>query len=588
MAVAALLAGLAWAVAANAADKLVLQLHGPAQFQFAGYYAALWQGYYRDAGLEVEIKPGAGIGEAAIDPVREVTEGKAQFGTGTADLVVRAAQGLPLLLLAPVFQQSGAAIYYRADGDFGSPAALAKGKLGRLPASNILDIELVTALKSEGIDPDKLKPVPLEPGKALAALADRSVDAVPGSAWELPWLAREKGLAVKSFDPADYRVAFYGDTLFTLRRLAAADPTTARQFRAASLKGWDYALQHPDEIAQRLVAELPHPPGIADPAAFDRYQAGVASQLSGVPAVALGHSNPDRWNRIEASMVGAGALLRTADADEFVYDPDAAARNRTDLRALAIVAATLLGGLAVIAWLWLRRRRRPVAGIAATATPAPASSAAPTAPAAPMPATTTPATTMPATAAPVVPATATATPAAPAPKEPAPADLNAVLSALEQTLRQRTPRRVAFRLSLLGELWRCHAEPQIVRGLVLDLAAAAMADLKGKGELVVGTRNFAFDATSLATTPGAQLGEYARITVRDNGSGLSEEALDRVFDRTVTARPSAAAAAEAMRAIGGFARVESAEGVGTAVHLYFPRVAAAAGEPPAKSAAAAE
>ena len=108
---------------------------------------------------------------------------------------------------------------------------------------------------------------------------------------------------------------------------------------------------------------------------------------------------------------------------------------------------------------------------------------------------------------------------------------------------------------------------------MLDLVAAACADLKGPGELIVGTRNTAFDDAALAVTPGAQLGEYARITVRDSGPGLSEAALERIFDRTATARPSAAAAAEAMREFGGFARVESAEGVGTAVHLYFPRIA---------------
>src|SRR5215831_4041247 len=103
--------------AASAADKLVLQLHGPAQFEFAGYYAALWQGFYRDAGLDVEIKPGAGGGQKPIDAVREVTDGRAQFGTGTAELVIRTAQGLPLLLLAPIFQQSGAMVYYRAEND---------------------------------------------------------------------------------------------------------------------------------------------------------------------------------------------------------------------------------------------------------------------------------------------------------------------------------------------------------------------------------------------------------------------------------------------------------------------------------------
>jgi len=565
MAVAALLAAMAAATAATAADKLVLQLHGPAQFEFAGYYAALWQGYYRDAGLAVTIKPGAGVGEAPIDPVREVADGRAQFGTGTADLVVRTAQGLPLLLLAPIFQTSGAAVYYRADEDFASPDALAKAKLGRLPASNILDIELATALHAEGINPKTLNAVPLQPRDSLAALADRRVDAVPGSAWELPWLAYQKGIALKSFNPADYRVDFYGDTLFTLRQLATTQPDIVRRFRDASLKGWDYALKHPDEITALLISQLPHPPGIADIGGFARYQAALARRLARFPAVALGHSNPERWDRIEAAMTASGALLRTADADEFVYDPDAAARHRTDRRDFAILGGTLAAALVVIGWLGLRWRRRAAPATAKTA----ARPAAATLKAAP---------------------------------EPIPADLNAVLTRLERRMRQRVPRGVAFRLSLLPELWRCRAEAATVRRLVLDLVAAAVADLRGaglkgaglrgaglksSGELIVGTRNYAFDAAAVADTPSVQLGDWVRVTVRDSGAGLTEEALARVFDPAATSRPSAAVAAAAMHTLGGFVRVESAEGIGTAIHLYFPRAAASAATPgkPAEAAA---
>ena len=573
MAVAAVLAALAVASAASAADKLVLQLHGPASFEFAGYYAALWQGFYRDSGLTVEIKPGAGRGDSPVDPVREVTEGRAQFGTGTAALVVRTAQGLPLLLLAPIFQQSGATVYYRADNDFASPGALAKAKLGRLPASDILDIELATALKAEGVDAAKLKSVALAPGQIVAALADRSVDAAIGSAWEVPFVAREKAIALKSFNPADYRVEFYGDTLFTLQRLAKTEPQIVRNFRAASLKGWDYALQHPGEIAPRLLAELPHPAGIADAAGFTRYQADLAQRLARYPEVALGHSNPERWDRIAASLLGVGALLRTTDTDDFVYDPDAEARSRTDLRAFAILGATLLGGLVVTAWLWLRWRRRPVAiggaAVGGVAVGGAAVGGAVSAAVGEEPAVAAVPGAEPPAGTPVAPTA----PGEPAAGEPAPSDLNGLLARLEPAIRRRVPRRIAFRLSLLPELWRCRAEMQAARALVLDLAAAAVADLAGNGELIVGTRNAAFDAAALADTLGAQIGEYVRVTVRDNGPGLSDDALDRIFDPLATARPSAAAAAAAMRDLGGFARVESAEGVGTAVHLYFPRAA---------------
>ena len=585
MAIAAAMAAMAAANLASAAEKVVLQLHGPAQFEFAGYYAALWKGFYDQAGLAVEIRPaearpGAGRSAAPVDSVREVTEGRAQFATGGGEVVVRTAQGQPLLLLAPIFQRSGAGIYYRAEDDLASPGALADVKVGRLPASDLLDIELVTALKAEGLDPEKVKSVPLEPGQNVAALVDRRVEAVPGSAWDLPWRAHEKGLAVKVINPADYRVEFYGDTLFTVRRFAEAKPEVARAFRAASLKGWEYALTHQNEIADRLLAELPRLPGIADPAGFIRYQAELARALARFPAVALGHSNPDRWNRIQASLLLSGAVLRTAEPADFVYDPDAAARSRTDDRAITLLAATLAAALLVMLWFWQRYRRRP-ARVAATPS-AVANAAAP-----PIP------TRAPASGSAAVPA-ATAAVRDPAPQPvPVPAaapptDVNAVVSRLERTLRQRVPRRVAFRLSLLPELWQCRTDPETVRALVLDLVDAAAADLKGKGDLVVGTRNYAFTETNLAATPGAQLGEYVRVTVRDNGPGLSDEALDKLFDAAVTVRPSAALARQTMQRLGGFVRVESAEGVGTAVHLYFPRVAGEAAAAPAKPAAAAE
>jgi ABC-type nitrate/sulfonate/bicarbonate transport system substrate-binding protein len=591
MAVAAIVATIAAANLANAAERVVLQLHGPAQFQFAGYYAALWKGFYDQAGLTVEIKPGenraaAGRSAAPVDPVREVTEGRAQFSTGGGEIVVRTAQGQPLLLLAPIFQRSGAGIYYRAEDDFASPNALADAKVGRLPASHLLDIELVTALKAEGLDPEKVKSVPLEPGQHVAALVDGRVEAVPGSAWDLPWLAHEKGLAVKVINPADYRVEFYGDTLFTLRRFAEAKPEVARAFRAASLKGWEYALTHPDEIANRLLADLPKLPGISDPTAFMKYQADLARALARFPAVALGHSNPDRWNRIQTVLLQSGAVLRTADPAEFVFDPDAAARLRTDNRALTLLGATLAAAVLLTLWFWQRHRRQPKRA-AAPAAPTANAAAAPavTAAAPPTPARP-PVPPEPVRTTPLPPAVP---PAPPPPIASPPTDLNAVVSGLERTLRQRVPRRVAFRLSLLPDLWQCRVDPQAVRALVLDLVDAAAADLKGKGDLVVGTRNYGFTEANLVATPGAELGEYVRVTVRDSGPGLSDDALDKVFDAAVTVRPSAALARQTTRRLGGFVRVESAEGIGTAVHLYFPRAAGeAAAAGPAKPAAAAE
>ena len=220
----------------------------------------------------------------------------------------------------------------------------------------------------------------------------------------------------------------------------------------------------------------------------------------------------------------SGAVLRTADPDEFVYDPDAAARSRTDLRAFALLGATLLaGGLLLVAAVVLAPS--PPAGRAAAtrgaAAPARAiRSRCPEAAAA--------RTAMPRTRAPVNAA----------PEPPAPTDVNAVLTRLERTMRQRVPRRVASALSLLPELWRVPGRSRRRCGHWCSIwSMRRRPSSKASGDLVVGTRNFAFTEARSAATPGAQLGEYVRVTVRDNGPGLSDEALDQVFDAAATAPP---------------------------------------------------
>jgi signal transduction histidine kinase len=160
---------------------------------------------------------------------------------------------------------------------------------------------------------------------------------------------------------------------------------------------------------------------------------------------------------------------------------------------------------------------------------------------------------------------------------PRPTDLNASLKALERSLRRRVPRSVGFRFSLLPEPWLCDAEPDAVAMAIFDLVATAVADMPAGGDLIVGTRRYAIgdaEAGDFACAPG----DYVRLSVKDNGAGLSPERLDQIFDPAATGRPAVAAAGELTRRLGGFARVESVEGIGTAVHLYFRRAGAAAGE----------
>jgi ABC-type nitrate/sulfonate/bicarbonate transport system substrate-binding protein len=563
-----------------AGEKLVLQLHRDPQFEFAGYYAALWQGFYRDAGLDVEIRSGAPPGGPAIDPVREVADGHAQFGTGTMRLVIRAAQGLPLTLLAPVFQRSGAALYYRADASYPSPGALLKAKIGRPPPSDILTDELTTALRVEGIDPAKLQYVLLKPGEAVAALAEKRVDAAIGSAWDVPWQAHERGLALKFFDPADYRVEFYGDTLFTLQRIADADPAAVRSFRAASLKGWDYALQHENEIVGRLLAEQPIAAAASDPIGFANYQAEVARRLARYPGTPLGHSNRERWNRIQESLAAAGAMQRTVDVGDFVYDPEGGGRTGGAGRAGAVPIAALFAAAAVALGLlsWRRWRQAPIG----PASPGEDLAAAPPVriPAAVEHVFAPSAAALAALAKHAagwlarIPGIASRLPVLIERYRGKPdgADVNAALADLDRVLRRRLTRPTPLRLSLFAELWPCAAAPRAIARAVLDLTAATAAELPARADLLIGTRNISLDPVR-AGELAAATGDYVRVTVRDSGPGIAEAAFGHLFDPATTSKPAIAAAGQAVERLGGFVRVETAEGVGTAVHFFFPRAA---------------
>ncbi|HEV2303148.1 MAG TPA: ABC transporter substrate-binding protein, partial [Stellaceae bacterium] len=500
---------------------------------------------------------------------------------------------------------------------FSSPGALLSGTIGRLPASSFFDIELRSALKAERLDPDKLRSRSIEPGQTLDALARRTIDAGIGSIWTMPWRAQQRGVSLKSFDPADYRTAFYGDGVFTVARYAEAHPATVRQFREAALKGWAYALDHPDEIAQEIVKKLPAPTTIPDPAGFAYYQSKIAQRLSQYPGIPLGHVNRDRWRHIEQSLADNGAITRPVALADFLYDRDAAARGGTQRRealiVFVVVAAVVAAGLFLGRgrdWraraggvlyrgggrLTDRRLRHNVAVVIEDLRSVTDLIAGPIAELSRQLATQPLLVGLCESARDgldrlrVVTGELAAciTPEVP---EPPTADLNAALTALGPQIRDKLPANISYRLSLLPGPWPCHADAEAVGAAVLGLVAAAVPGMEG-GELVLGTRQFSLDAAQADELaqggPGTGAGDYVRVTVRDSGPGLSPERLEEIFHPRRSTSPAIVAAGELARRMGGFARVESAEGVGTAVHLYFRRSEAVAPEAPAEPAKAAE
>src|SRR4051812_33917431 len=101
-------------------DQVSIQLKWKHQFQFAGYYAALDQGFYRDVGLHVTIREGG----PGIDVSQEVADGNATFGVCSASILRERTLGRRLVVLAGIFQHSPVALLVPRRADISSVSDL--------------------------------------------------------------------------------------------------------------------------------------------------------------------------------------------------------------------------------------------------------------------------------------------------------------------------------------------------------------------------------------------------------------------------------------------------------------------------------
>src|SRR5207244_6681310 len=137
---------------AAALDSASLQLKWKHQFQFAGYYTALEQGFYRDAGLDVTVREGG----PDIDVAEAVASGKADFGACSANVLREWAAGRRLVVLAAIFQRSPAVIMVARRADISSVSDLRGRTLMDTPGSD----EIAAMLKREGVDYQLMLRVP--------------------------------------------------------------------------------------------------------------------------------------------------------------------------------------------------------------------------------------------------------------------------------------------------------------------------------------------------------------------------------------------------------------------------------------------
>jgi NitT/TauT family transport system substrate-binding protein len=130
--------------------KVKFQLQWVAQSQFAGYYAAIDQGYYKDAGLDVSLL----LGGPNINNVQVVATGGADIGTAWLPNMLQSREGgTDLVSIAQIFQRSGTRMASFKTANITDPKSMDGKKIGSWLGGN--EPELFAALTKAGLDPTK-------------------------------------------------------------------------------------------------------------------------------------------------------------------------------------------------------------------------------------------------------------------------------------------------------------------------------------------------------------------------------------------------------------------------------------------------
>jgi NitT/TauT family transport system substrate-binding protein len=245
--------------------KLTFQLKWVTQAQFAGYYAAEAKGFYKKAGLDVNIR----VGGPDIIPEQVVAGGQAQLGLDWLPSLMSARdQGTKLVNIAQVFTRSGMTeITWKSSG-INTVAKMKGKKVGNWLGGN--EFELFAALSRAGMDPTHNKGVTIvKQPFDMNLFLKKQIDAASAMTYnELAQVLESKNPKTgKLYKLSDLNVlkmdkigtGMLEDGIFGTESWLKdkKNQATAKKFLAASFKGWIYCRSHLKDCVKIVLSHGP-------------------------------------------------------------------------------------------------------------------------------------------------------------------------------------------------------------------------------------------------------------------------------------------------------------------------------------------
>ncbi len=282
---------------------ITVQLSWTHQAQFAGMYVADQKGYYAAEGLSVTFVESG----PSIVQVEKVLGGTAQFGVTRSDnLLVARAQGKTVRAIATIYRHSPSVYIALASSGITKPQDFV-GKTISVGASG--RPFLYAMMGRLGIRPDQYTVVtstsdltPFYSGEVQVRYVFLNNEVLT---------AQAAGYKINIIYPDDYGIHFYADTLFTTDDLIAQNPDLVLRFVRATLKGWSYAVENPDEVGPLVLRYKPQ----AD-AALENEKMTASIPLVNTGEDYIGWMKPGIWAGMEKILREQNVITQPLDVTQ--------------------------------------------------------------------------------------------------------------------------------------------------------------------------------------------------------------------------------------------------------------------------------
>ncbi|MEL6099828.1 MAG: ABC transporter substrate-binding protein [Pseudomonadota bacterium] len=292
-----------WAFAAVAADDVTLQLQWVTQAQFAGYYVALDKGFYDEEDLNVTIKPGG----PDIAPPQVLAGGGADVMLNWMPSALAAREkGLPVVNIAQPFKSSGLMLTCWKDTGISGPADFRGKTIGVWFFGN--EYPFLSWMSQEGIPTDGSEDgiTVLKQGFNVDPLLQRQADCISTMTYNEYWQVIDAGVSpdeLVTFKYEEKGVATLEDGMYVLEE-NLNDPAFADKmvrFVRASMKGWKYAEENPDEAAEIVLDND------ATGAQTEEHQKRMMGEIAKLTAGSNGKLDPADFDRTVDTLLAGGS-----------------------------------------------------------------------------------------------------------------------------------------------------------------------------------------------------------------------------------------------------------------------------------------